>query len=90
MTDCHSKNDQNFHIFNWMLSGLTKQERLEEFQLAAEKIYKIIGDDSPIEDGLAFEKLIEGFKVIGFREADMNQIFKIIAAIIHLGELQFM
>ena len=52
-------------------------------------LYRIIGDDVPDEDGQTFEKLIEGFKVIGFRETDITQIFKIIASIVHLGELEF-
>ena len=73
-----------------MISGLLKQNRLEEFQLEKDRNYKIIGDSLLTdEDSVAFEKLIEGFKVIGFRETDMNQIFKIIASIILLGELKF-
>ena len=73
-----------------MISGLLKQNRLEEFQLEKERNYKIIGDSSLTdEDSVAFEKLIEGLKVIGFRETDMNQIFKVIASIVLLGELKF-
>ena len=73
-----------------MISGLLKQNRLEEFQLEKERNSKIIGDSSLTdEDSVAFEKLIEGLKVIGFRETDMNQIFKIIASIVLLGELKF-
>ena len=73
-----------------MISGLLKQNRLEEFQLEKDRNYKIIGDSLLTdEDSGAFEKLIEGFKVIGFRETDMNQIFKIIASIVLLGELKF-
>ena len=73
-----------------MISGLLKQNRLEEFKLEKDRNYKIIGDSLLTdEDSMAFEKLTEGFKVIGFRETDMNQIFKIIASIILLGELKF-
>ena len=90
VTDCHGKADKNFHIFNWMIRGLMKQDRLTEFKLEEEKSYKIIGKDVPDDDSESFEKLIEGFKVIGFRDTDITQIFKIIASIIHLGELDFM
>ena len=73
-----------------MISGLLKQNRLEEFQMEKDRNYKIIGDSLLTdEDSVAFEKLIEGLKVIGFRETDMNQIFKIIASIVLLGELKF-
>ena len=73
-----------------MISGLLKQNRLEEFQLEMDRNYKIVGDSLLTdEDSVAFEKLIEGLKVIGFRETDMNQIFKIIASIVLLGELKF-
>ena len=73
-----------------MISGLLKQNRLEEFQLERDRNYKIVGDSLLTdEDSVAFEKLIEGLKVIGFRETDMNQIFKIIASIVLLGELKF-
>ena len=74
----------------YMISGLLKQNRLEEFQLEKDRNYKIVGDSLLTdEDSVAFEKLIEGLKVIGFRETDMNQIFKIIASIVLLGELKF-
>ena len=73
-----------------MISGLLKQNRLEEFHLEKDRKYKIVGDSLLTdEDSVAFEKLIEGLKVIGFRETDMNQIFKIIASIVLLGELKF-
>ena len=73
-----------------MISGLLKQNRLEEFHLEKDRNYKIVGDSLLTdEDSVAFEKLIEGLKVIGFRETDMNQIFKIIASIVLLGELKF-
>ena len=90
VTACHGKTDKNFHIFNWMIRGLMKQDRLTEFKLEEEKNYKIIGNDVPDDDSESFEKLIEGFKVIGFRDTDITQIFKIIASIVHLGELEFM
>ena len=40
VTDCHGKTDKNFHIFNWMISGLMKQDRLKEFQLEEDKRYR--------------------------------------------------
>ena len=88
VVDSHDNDDKNFHIFNMMISGLQKQNRLEEFKLEADKKYKIVGDlqDS---DGSAFDKLMNGFKLIGFRDGDVDGIFKIIAAVVHLGELDF-
>ena len=88
VTDFHTDSDKNFHIFNWMINGLIKQNRLEEFKLESEKSYKVIGDIEQ-NDSNGFEKLLDGFKLIGFRESDVDQIFKIIAAIIHLGDLEF-
>lgn len=82
--------DRNFHIFYWILDGLKSQNRLKEFHLEANKCYRIIG---PIYDTEVytenFDKVIVGFKLIGFRDADINEIFKIIAAVILLGELEF-
>ena len=74
-----------------MMIGLEKQNRLEEFKLENNKKYKIVGD-SNIDNvaGSSFDKLINGFKLIGFRDADIDGIFKVIAAIIHLGELDFL
>lgn len=90
VTDYHSDNDKNFHIFNWMIQGLIKQGRLEEFKLEPDKTYKVIGDqENNADQDCHFDKLLEGFKVIGFRDSDMDQIFKIISAIVHLGELEF-
>ena len=56
--------------------------------ISSNKCYRIIG---PIYDTEVytenFDKVIVGFKLIGFRDADINEIFKIIAAVILLGEL---
>ena len=91
VVDRHDKEDKNFHIFNMMMIGLEKQNRLEEFKLENNKKYKIVGD-SNIDNvaGSSFDKLMNGFKLIGFRDADIDGIFKVIAAIIHLGELDFL
>lgn len=88
VVDAHSDDDKNFHIFNWMLGGLTMQDRMKDFKLDPDKSYKIIGEP-PLKESQNFDKLINGFKVIGFREADIDEIFKIIAAVILLGEVEF-
>lgn len=89
VVDIHSDADKNFHIFNWMMAGLKGQNRIGEFKLDPTKNYKIIGEQLLDDYTQNFDKLISGFKVIGFREADIDEIFRIIAAIIHLGELEF-
>ena len=66
----HSNDNKNFHIFNWLLSGLCN--RLDEFKLEPEKNYKLIGEHLDQPD--PFDKLINALKVIGFRPSDMDQI----------------
>ena len=90
VVDTHEKEDKNFHIFNMMISGLQKQNRMEEFKLENDRTYKIVGDMDETNAGSSFEKLMSGFKLIGFRDSDVDGIFKVIAAIIHLGELDFL
>ena len=78
--------NQNFHIFYWILEGLQQSSSYEisDFYLSTDKIYKIIGENS-INFQEKFQNLVTALKVIGFKDSDLQEIFKIIAAIILLG-----
>ena len=78
--------NQNFHIFYWILEGLQQSSSYEisDFYLSTDEIYKIIGENS-INFQEKFQNLVTALKVIGFKDSDLQEIFKIIAAIILLG-----
>ena len=84
--------NQNFHIFYWILEGLLQSSSYEisDFYLSADKNYKIIGENSitpssslKIEE--KFQNLMTALEVIGFKDSDVQEIFKILAAIILIG-----
>ena len=68
------------------MEGLQQSSSYEisDFYLSADKIYKIIGENSKNFEE-KFQNLLTALKVIGFKDSDVKEIFKIIAAIILLG-----
>ena len=73
--------EKNFHIFYWLLHGLKSQNRLEDFNLESEKSYKYLQNEPVTEpDEKMVEKfanLVNAMKFVGFRESDIDEIFKI-------------
>jgi chitin synthase len=85
--------EYNFHVFYYMLAGLP----------ASEKTALRINHDSnhfsylsgPSAKGVQhheshqFDALLEAFKALGIGKRIQSQIFSLLAAILHLGEIQF-
>ena len=68
------------------MEGLQQSSSYEisDFYLSTDKIYKIIGEKT-VNFPEKFDNLVTALKVIGFKDSDLQEIFKIIAAIILLG-----
>ena len=86
-----SMSNQNFHIFYWILEGLQKSHyEISDFYLSADKNYKIIEENSitpssSLKFEEKFQNLMTALNVIGFKDSDVQEIFKILAAIILIG-----
>lgn len=86
-------NEGNFHIFYYMYDGFKKNNRLEEYYLddahRNHHNYLKQGFNSPKSNCENWKKLNNSFKVVGFKDTDIDSIQRILAAIINLGDIEF-
>ncbi|KAI7866136.1 chitin synthase [Spinellus fusiger] len=88
------KDERTFHIFYSLLAGTSVDEKTvlhinfppEHFHyLNQSKSIKV----PELNDEIAFGDLKSALKVCGFKAKTVSQIFQLLAAILHLGNLQF-
>jgi chitin synthase len=88
------KEERSFNVFYSLLAGTSSEEQTalhinfapESFNyLAQSKIIKV----PEINDEIAFADLKSSLKVCGFKAKTVTQIFQLLAAILHIGNLQF-
>jgi myosin-3 len=76
-----------------MYDGLEADGRLEEFHLNTElrKSHRYLSDNPNTSQTHIdkFKQLKVGFKVLGFHDAEVDTVYSILAAIIHLGDIEF-
>ena len=84
--------ERNFHIFYLLLEGMN-QEQKKKFNLTNIKDFKIINNsncfkrDDNVNDKDQFNKLIEAFHIMNFTDIDIENIFNIVSAILHMGNV---
>ncbi|XP_074658425.1 myosin-VIIa-like [Tubulanus polymorphus] len=85
--------ERNYHIFYCMLQGMTADERLKlEVKDASEYYYLIQGGDIYCEgrdDTKEFADIRSAMKVLMFKDAEVWDILKILAALLHIGNLRY-
>ncbi|XP_031788630.1 myosin-IIIb isoform X2 [Nasonia vitripennis] len=88
-----AEEERNFHIFYYMYDGLEADGRLEEFGLNPElrKSHRYLADNTDTSQTHIdkFQQLKIGFKVLGFQEAEVDAVYSVLAAILHLGDIEF-
>ena len=86
--------DQNFHIFYQLISGLDELT-LQKLQLRRDSsVYYYLNQgetstDYNIDDSKQFLIVKNAFKVFDFTDEEEESIYKIIASIIHMGQIGF-
>ncbi|XP_003368291.1 unconventional myosin heavy chain 6 [Trichinella spiralis] len=89
-----SKNERNFHIFYCMLAGMNSQEKamfeLEDsstyFYLSQGKNFQIEGRE---DESIIFRDVRAAMKVLFFSDIEITSIFKLLAAILHIGNIRY-
>lgn len=84
------KGERNFHVFHYLLAGAT-QEEATHLRLNTNFRY-LSGASYPSnirDDASNSAKLKEAFKFVSFSKRAVASVYRVLAAILHLGQLDF-
>ncbi|EFC43817.1 myosin, partial [Naegleria gruberi] len=87
------KKERNFHIFYQLCRGADRSMK-EEFNLHDPSEFLYLNSTETVIDGVddmrEFKKTIKSMDSIGFSSNDRKEIFRVVAGILHLGNIQFL
>ncbi|XP_069850777.1 unconventional myosin-Ih-like [Dipodomys merriami] len=89
-----SQGERNFHVFYQMLAG-GEEERLASLGLQPDpRLYKYLSQghcckESSINDKNDWKTVCNAFSIIDFTHSDLENLFGIIASVLHLGNICF-
>lgn len=88
-----SEGEGNFHIFYYMYDGLDSENRLADYYLDPEykKHHKYLRETSnTVKANLEkWKQLKSCFKVLGFKEEEVDSVYRVLAAVLNLGDIEF-
>lgn len=88
-----SANERNFHIFYQLLAGANSNEKKEFSLMSADKFHYLNQSGSytvdGVDDATEFAVTRRAMKTVGMDENEQREIFRLVAAILHLGQLKF-
>ena len=86
------ENERCFHIFYYLMAGATPQEK-SALHLTDPSQLKYLSHSKfknvTVDDGLKFEELKEAMKAFGMGKRVQAQIWQLLSAILHLGNIIF-
>ncbi|XP_067331027.1 unconventional myosin-VIIa-like isoform X2 [Channa argus] len=91
---CHqAQEERNYHIFYCMLTGITREEKMA-LNLGHAKEYRFLTKGDCImcegrDDAKDYIHIRSALKILNFSENQCQDIFKLLAAILHLGNVYF-
>ncbi|KAK7939846.1 hypothetical protein WMY93_003172 [Mugilogobius chulae] len=88
-----AKDERNYHIFYEMLAGLPSQQKRAFYLQGAETYYYLNqGGDCGIagkSDAEDYRRLVAAMEILHFAPEDQSSIFRVLASILHLGNIFF-
>ncbi|MGH0168536.1 UNVERIFIED_CONTAM: hypothetical protein FKN15_054830, partial [Acipenser sinensis] len=86
--------ERNYHIFYALLTG-TDREQKEEFHLSQAENYYYLKQSGctavkTISDLETFQDVMTAMKVMQFSNEDIHEILRLLAGVLHLGNIEFM
>ncbi|KAM6918322.1 unconventional myosin-VIIb-like [Xenentodon cancila] len=91
---CHQASEErNYHIFYCMLAGIAAEEK-KTLSLDNAEEYTFLTKGNCIEcdgrnDAKDFDRICSAMKILTFSENQFQEILKLLAAILHLGNVSF-
>lgn len=83
-------NERNYHVFYYLLAGASEEERLafhlkqpDEYHYLNQDYFTVEGEDLRHD----FERLQLAMEMVGFLPKTRRQIFSLLSAILHLGNI---
>mmetsp|Transcript_9650 Transcript_9650/g.18159 ORF Transcript_9650/g.18159 Transcript_9650/m.18159 type:complete len:1426 (-) Transcript_9650:410-4687(-) len=87
-------NERNYHIFYQLCAGATEQER-RTLGLQGASCYHYLSQNGRdvcvdgLNDNEGFQKVRNGLRVLGINDGEQSAMWRLVAAILHLGNLCF-
>ncbi|KAM4593104.1 unconventional myosin-IXAa isoform 4-T6 [Odontesthes bonariensis] len=85
-------NERNYHVFYYLLAGASEEERVafhlkkpEEYNYLSQDCFTVEGEDLKHD----FERLQLAMEMVGFLPTTRKQIFSLLSAILHLGNIRY-
>ncbi|XP_039533712.1 unconventional myosin-VIIa [Pimephales promelas] len=91
---CHqAPQERNYHIFYCMLSGMQSEQK-ETLSLGNSSQFKYLTEGDCLtcdgrDDADEFRRIRAALKILTFTDKDCWEIFKLLAAILHMGNINF-
>ncbi|CAF2391964.1 unnamed protein product [Rotaria sp. Silwood2] len=89
----HSNDERNYHVFYELLEGFDAEEK-HKYGLTTPEKYFYLNQGASMaisskSDAHDFQSLLTAMKILNFTKNEQETIFKILAAILHLGNIYF-
>ncbi|XP_013792758.1 unconventional myosin-XV-like, partial [Limulus polyphemus] len=88
-----ASDERNYHVFYELLVGLTETEKEKYGLQSAEKYFYLNQGGSYLieakDDSEDFRSLLSAMQVLGFTSEEQDTIFRILAAVLHIGNVYF-
>ncbi|RLU24466.1 hypothetical protein DMN91_002555, partial [Ooceraea biroi] len=90
---CHNPGERNFHIFYQLATGANQQMQ-SEFGLTNLDYYQYLsyGGNHRVDgtnDARDFQETLKALSVMGIKDAEVMNILRLVAGILHVGNIQF-
>lgn len=91
------RSERNFHIFYYLFHGLASSVPHDEkaFYLSRNENYRYLSTDGTDDEELSenfkskFRTIEKCFEIIGFQSDEVKSIYRILAGLLHLGNINF-
>ncbi|XP_071774448.1 unconventional myosin-X isoform X2 [Centroberyx gerrardi] len=87
--------ERNYHIFYALLAGADRDHRDMYFLSEGPESYHYLTQsgcmkDSSLDDKQLFDSVMEALKVMEFTEEEIRDVFKLLSAVLQMGNIEFM